>query len=66
MMNNEYFFRRMEELIEEYVPSRQRTQAKLKLEECALWLSTCTRKQETVERDTYATPMVTAEPPEDS
>lgn len=51
MMNPAYHFARMRELLEEYEPSRERSLAATKLEECELWLAKCQPTQEALGRD---------------
>lgn len=50
-MNPAYHFRQMRELLEEYEPSRERSLAATKLDECELWLTRCEPTQEAVTRD---------------
>ncbi len=42
MMNPTYHFARMRELLDEYEPSRERSLAATKLDECEMWLANCT------------------------
>lgn len=51
MMNPAYHFARMRELLNEYEPSRERSLAATKLDECELWLSWCRPTPEAVQRD---------------
>lgn len=51
MMNPDYHFARMRELIEEFQPSRERSLAATKLDECEMWLARCTPTDEAVQRD---------------
>lgn len=54
MMNPEYHFARMRELLEEYQPSRERSLALTKLDECGMWLTRCVPTTEALERDQCA------------
>lgn len=51
MMNPTYHFARMRELLEEYEPSRERSLAATKLDECELWLAKCQPTEEARTRD---------------
>lgn len=51
MMNPDYHFRRMRDLLDEFKPSMERSLAQVKLEECELWLSKCERTDEALNRD---------------
>ncbi len=46
MMNPAYHFARMREMLDEYEPSRERSIAFTKLEECEMWLAKCTPTKE--------------------
>lgn len=59
MMNPTYHTNRMRTLINEYEPSRERSLAITKLDECELWLSKCTPTQETLNRDQAAPSPIT-------
>lgn len=52
MMNPTYHISRMRDLIGEYEPSRERSLAATKLDECEMWLTRCTPTQEALARDT--------------
>jgi hypothetical protein len=54
LMNPVYHIARMRELIEEYEPSRERSLAITKLDECEMWLAKCTPAKEALERDQAA------------
>lgn len=54
MMNPKYHFSRMRELLDEFGPSRERSLAATKLDECEMWLARCTRTAEALERDQTA------------
>ena len=54
MMNPNYFFARMRELLDEFEPSRERSLAATKLDECELWLSRCQPAQDALQRDQAA------------
>ena len=54
MMNPSYFFARMRELLDEFEPSRERSLAVTKLDECELWLSRCQPTQDALQRDQAA------------
>jgi hypothetical protein len=54
MMGRAYHFGRMRELIEEYKPSRERSLAVTKLDECEMWLLRCARTDEALARDRTA------------
>lgn len=56
MMNPAYHFARMRELLEEYEPSRERSLAATKLDECEMWLERCTPTGEAIQRDRCAGP----------
>jgi len=51
MMNPVYHFTRMRELLDEYQPSRERSLAATKLDECELWLTKCMPTDEALKRD---------------
>lgn len=53
-MNAAYHFARMRELLDEFEPSRERSLAATKLDECELWLDRCQRTQEALTRDQAA------------
>lgn len=54
MMNPTYHFARMRELLDEFEPSRERSLAATKLEECELWLARCKPTAEAAGRDLAA------------
>ena len=54
MMNPAYHFTRMRDLLEEFEPSRERSLAATKLEECEMWLGRCTPTEEARSRDQSA------------
>lgn len=54
MINPVYHFRQMRELLDEYEPSRERSLAATKLDECEMWLAKCTPTRTAVERDQCA------------
>jgi hypothetical protein len=54
MMNPAYHFARMREMLDEYEPSRERSIAFTRLEECEMWLDKCTPTQEALRRDQAA------------
>ena len=56
MMNPAYHVGRMRELIEEHEPSRERSLAATKLDECEMWLARCTPTAEALQRDQAAPP----------
>jgi len=58
-MNPAYHFARMRELLDEFEPSRERSLAATKLDECQMWLDRCQRTQEALNRD-LAAPAPTA------
>lgn len=51
MLNPQYYFKQMREHLEEYNPSRERSLAATKLEECEMWLAKCTLTDEARMRD---------------
>lgn len=51
MMNPKYFFARMRELLDEYEPSREKSLAATKLDECEMWLARAKPTQEALSRD---------------
>ena len=51
MMNPDYHFARMRELLDEFVPSRERSLAATKLDECEMWLRHCEPTDEAKLRD---------------
>jgi hypothetical protein len=51
MMNPTYHFARMRELLDEHQPSRERSLAATKLDECEMWLGRCAPTQEALSRD---------------
>jgi hypothetical protein len=53
-MNPAYDFARMRELLDEYKPSRERSLAATKLDECELWLTRCQPAEEARARDMTA------------
>lgn len=52
MMNPTYHFARMRELLDEYEPSREKSLAATKLDECEMWLAKAKPTQEALQRDT--------------
>jgi hypothetical protein len=54
MMNPAYHFAGMRELIEEFRPSRERSLAATKLDECEMWLARCMPTDEAWHRDQAA------------
>jgi hypothetical protein len=54
MMNSAYHFNRMRELFEEFEPSRERSLAITKLEECQMWLAKCKPTVDALKRDLHA------------
>jgi hypothetical protein len=54
MMNPKYHIARMRELLEEYQPSRERSVAATKLDECEMWLARCEPTEEALRRDQAA------------
>jgi hypothetical protein len=56
VMNPNYFFARMRELLDEFEPSRERSLAATKLDECELWLSRCQPTEQALQRDQAAPP----------
>lgn len=55
-MNPVYHFDRMRELLDEYEPSRERSLAATKLDECEMWLGRCKPTDEALQRDLMAGP----------
>ena len=55
-MNPAYHFARMRELLDEHEPSRERSRAATKLDECEMWLARCQPTEEARGRD-LAAPM---------
>ncbi len=53
-MNPRYHVARMRELLEEFEPSRERSLAVTKLDECEMWLARCKPTQEALDRDLMA------------
>jgi hypothetical protein len=53
-MNPIYHLNRMRELIDEFEPSRERSLAATKLDECEMWLARCTPTAEATGRDQRA------------
>ena len=51
MMNPAYHFARMRELLDEHEPSRERSLAATKLDECEMWLARCEPTDEARGRD---------------
>ena len=51
MMNPTYHFAWMRELLEEFEPSRVRSLAATKLDECEMWLAKCQPTKEALERE---------------
>lgn len=56
MMNPAHHFARMRELLEEFAPSRERSLAATKLDECELWLARCQPTAEALGRDLASVP----------
>ncbi|HEX4429858.1 MAG TPA: hypothetical protein VHZ96_11385 [Frankiaceae bacterium] len=56
MMNPTYHFAKMRALLDEFEPSRERSLAATKLDECQMWLDRCQPTREAVERDQVAPP----------
>jgi hypothetical protein len=54
MMNPAYHFARMRELLSEYEPSREKSLAATKLDECEMWLARATPTEEARNRDLCA------------
>jgi hypothetical protein len=54
MMNPTYHFDQMRELLNEFEPSRERSLAATKLDECEMWLERCTPTAEARGRDLCA------------
>jgi hypothetical protein len=54
MMNPVYHFRKMRELLDEFEPSRERSLAATKLDECEMWLARCEPTTEALQRDQAA------------
>ena len=54
MINPSYHFTRMRELLEEHKPSRERSLAATKLDECEMWLARCEPTEEARNRDQAA------------
>jgi hypothetical protein len=50
-MNPKYHLDRMYELLDEFEPSRERSLALTKLDECAMWLGRCKPTEEALRRD---------------
>ena len=61
MMNPAWHFARMRELLEEFEPSRERSLAATKLDECQMWLDRCRPTAEALGRD-LAAPAPKAQP----
>ena len=57
MMNPKYHIARMRELLDEYEPSREKSLAATKLDECEMWLARATPTQEALNRDLTAPPL---------
>jgi hypothetical protein len=51
MMNPKYFIAKMRALLDEFEPSRERSLAATKLDECEMWLARCTPTPEALARD---------------
>lgn len=51
MMDRTYQFSKMRDLLAEFEPSRERTLAADKLDECEMWLACCKRTDEALHRD---------------
>lgn len=56
MMNPAYHFARMRDLLDEFEPSREKSLAATKLDECEMWLARATPTQEALSRETAAAP----------
>jgi hypothetical protein len=56
MLNPDYFFSRLRDVLEEFEPGRERSLAATKIDEAELWLTRCTVKAEAMERDQVAPP----------
>ncbi len=54
MLNPNYFFAQMRELLEEFDPGRERSLAATKLDECEMWLARCKPTAEALGRDLTA------------
>jgi hypothetical protein len=54
MMNPAYHFAKMRDLLSEYQPSRERSLAITKLDECEMWLARCEPTEEARNRDLAA------------
>lgn len=54
MLNPTYFFTRMRVLFDEFEPSRERSLAVTKLDECEMWLARCKPTDEALQRDLMA------------
>jgi hypothetical protein len=54
MMNPTYHFARMRDLLDEYEPSREKSLAATKLDECEMWLAKATVTEEARNRDLAA------------
>jgi site-specific recombinase len=61
--NTDYHFARMQELLDDFVQSRERSLAATKLEECQMWLTKCKPTDDAVYRDLKA-PVFGASPAE--
>lgn len=51
MMNPNYHFNRIREMLEEYIPSRERSLVATKIDEAELWLTKCKPTDEAKQRD---------------
>jgi hypothetical protein len=51
MLNPGYFIARLRDVLDEFEPSRERSLAATKLDECELWLTRCTPTAEALRRD---------------
>jgi hypothetical protein len=54
MMNPKYYLAQMHEVLEEFEPSRERSLAATKLDECEMWLARCKPTAEALRRDLAA------------
>lgn len=60
-MNPTYHFARVRELLDEFGPSRERSLAATKLDECEMWLARCQPTAEAFNRDQAAPAPVVAQ-----
>lgn len=61
-MNPAYYFTQMRELLDEFEPSRERSLAATKLDECQMWLDRCQPTEEARNRDQTAPAPSVGEP----